>query len=265
METMNDNTANPTPVTTEEKPKKSIVNTIVNVLLVGIIIFGIFCSFTAFVSKAGSGVPSFFGIRPFAIQTDSMVPFFSKGDLVIDTVIRDYNDLEVGDVITFWTVIQGERVLNSHRIVQVDDYGNYLSFVTKGDNNTLEDYMTVHQSEIVGKYATHIKGLGTVIDFLQTSTGFLLVIVVPCALFFIYEIINFFRALFAYQAEKMRLMYQPGAQGAAVPMQPGVQYVQQPVQQVAQQPVVEQPAQPATEVTETPAKEEEKTSEEAVL
>ncbi len=257
METMNDNTANPTPVTTEEKPKKSIVNTIVNVLLVGIIIFGIFCSFTAFVSKAGSGVPSFFGIRPFAIQTDSMLPFFSKGDLVIDTVVRDYNDLEVGDVITFWTVIQGERVLNSHRIVQIDDYGNYLSFTTKGDNNTIEDFMTVHQSEIVGKYATHIKGLGTVIDFLQTSTGFLIVIVIPCALFFIYEIINFFRALFAYQAEKMRLMYQPGAQDGAVPMQPGVQYVQQPVvQQAVQQPVqqvVQQPVPAEPVVQETAA------------
>lgn len=231
METVNENVAtSATPVTPQEKPKKSVVNTIVNILLVVVILFGIFCSFTAFVSKAGSGVPSFFGIRPFAIQTDSMAPFFNKGDLVIDTVVKDYSDLEVGDVITFWTVIQGERVLNSHRIVQIDDYGNYLSFVTKGDNNTIEDSMTVHQSEIVGKYATHVKGLGTVIDFLQTSTGFLIVIVIPCALFFIYEVINFFRALFAYQAEKMRLMYQPGAQSA-----------QQPVQQPVGQPMVQQP------------------------
>ncbi len=208
--------------------KKKIGNIIISVILILIIIFGIFCSFTAFVSKSGSGVPSIFGIRPFAIQTESMEPFFCKGDLIIDKVVKDYNDLKIGDVITFWTVIQGERVLNSHRIIEIQDNGNYLSFVTKGDNNAYEDSMTVHQSEIVGKYAARIKGMGSAIDFLQTSKGFLLVIVLPCALFFIYELINFFRALFAYQAEKVRLKYQPMAQPDATQMQ-----YQQPAQQNA--------------------------------
>ena len=129
-----------------------------------------------------------------------MKPFFSKGDLILDKVVKDPAELEVGDVITFWTVIQGERVLNSHRITEINDYENYLAFVTKGD--------TVHEAEIVGKYMTHIPGVGTVIDFLQTGTGFLLVIVIPCALFFIYQLIVFFKALFAYQAEKLRLQYQ---------------------------------------------------------
>ena len=188
--------------------KGKVGNTIVNVILILAILLGIFCSFTAFVSKSGSGVPSFFGIRPFSIQTESMEPFFNKGDLIIDVAVKDPKELEVGDVITFWTVIQGERVLNSHRIVQIDDYENYLSFVTKGDNNTIEDSLTVHQAEIVGKYVAHIPGVGTVIDFLQTGTGFLIVIVIPCALFFIYQLIVFFKSLFAYQAEKVRLQYQ---------------------------------------------------------
>ena len=197
---------------TQKKGKNAsqnkVLNTVVNVVLVIAILLGIFCSFTAFVAKSGSGDPSFFGIRPFSIQTESMEPFFSKGDLIIDVVVKDPSELQVGDVITFWTVIQGERVLNSHRIIQIDDYENYLSFVTKGDNNSVEDSLTVHQSEIVGKYKTHIPGVGTVIDFLQTGTGFLLVIVIPCALFFIYQLIVFFKALFAYQAEKLRLQYQ---------------------------------------------------------
>ena len=188
--------------------KNKVLNTIVNVVLILAILLGVFCSFTAFVAKSGSGVPSFFGIRPFSIQTDSMKPFFSKGDLILDKVVKDPAELEVGDVITFWTVIQGERVLNSHRIIEINDYENYLSFVTKGDNNSVEDSLTVHEAEIVGKYMTHIPGVGTVIDFLQTGTGFLLVIVIPCALFFIYQLIVFFKALFAYQAEKLRLQYQ---------------------------------------------------------
>jgi signal peptidase len=184
------------------------VNIAVNIILILAILFGIFCSFTAFVSKRGSGVPSFFGIRPFAIQSDSMAPFFFKGDLVLDTVVKDPKDLKVGDVITYWTVISGERVLNSHRITEITDMGTYLCFNTKGDNNTIEDAIGVHQAEIVGKYMTHIPKLGTVIDFLQTGTGFLIVILVPVFLFFVYHVVQFFKTLFAYKAEKMRLQIQ---------------------------------------------------------
>jgi hypothetical protein len=49
--------------------------------------------------------------------------------------------------------------------------GTYLYFTTKGDNNTIEDAIGVHQAEIVGKYLTKIPKMGTVIDFLQTGTA----------------------------------------------------------------------------------------------
>ena len=191
----------------EPKKENKVLSTIVNVILVLAIALGIFCAFNAFIAKSGNSVPSFFGYRTFAIQSDSMKPFFSKGDLVIDKTV-DPDTLEVGDVITFWTVIQGERALNTHRIIQIDDNGTFRNFITKGDNNSIEDGLTVHESEVVGKYVGHIKGFGSVIDFLQTSKGFLLVIVLPCAIFFIYQLIVFFKALFAYQAEKTRLQYQ---------------------------------------------------------
>ena len=194
-----------------EKNEKKTGRIIVDVLLVLALVILFVVSFTAFVTKSGSGVPSFFGIRPFAIQTESMSPTFDPGDLIIDTVVKDTDTLEVGDIITFWTVIQGERVLNTHRIVEISDYENYRAFTTKGDNNTIEDGLTVHENEVVGKYCFRIPKLGSVIDFLQTSTGFLLVIVVPVAIFFVYHLISFFKALFAYQAEKVRLQYEQEA------------------------------------------------------
>jgi signal peptidase I len=193
-------------LTTEGRTKKpnNAAGVVVNVILVLAILIGIFCSFTAFISKKGSGVPSFFGYRPFAIQSDSMAPFFNKGDLIIDGKVSDPATLKVGDVITFWTVIDGERVLNSHRITAIDDNGTYLYFTTKGDNNTIEDSIGVHQADIVGKYMTRIPKVGSVIDYLQTGTGFLIVIVVPVILFFIYHLVQFFKTLFAYKTEKMR-------------------------------------------------------------
>ncbi|NCB75127.1 MAG: signal peptidase I [Clostridia bacterium] len=197
-------------VSTEIKQtsKNRALGIIVNIILILAIVLGIFCSFTAFVSKKGSGVPSFFGIRPFAIQSDSMAPLFYKGDLIIDKTVKDPSKLKVGDVITFWTVINGERVLNSHRITEIADKSTYLYFTTKGDNNDIADTIGVHQSEIVGRYIGRVPGLGTVIDYLQTGTGFLLFIVIPVFLFFVYQLFSFFKTLFAYKAEKMRLQIQ---------------------------------------------------------
>lgn len=189
----------------ETKVESKTIGRIVNTVLVVCILFAIFVGFTAFVSKSGSGVPTFFGYRPFAVQTDSMKPEFEAGDMIIDEVITDATDLKVGDVITYWTIIEGEEVLNSHRITSITDYENYLYFDTKGDNNTVGDNTGVHQNDIVGRYLFKIPMLGSLIDFLQTGTGFLIIIVVPVFVFFIYQLAEFFKALFAYQREKLRL------------------------------------------------------------
>ncbi len=53
-----------------------------------------------------------------------------------------------------------------------------------------------------------VGGVGKVVDYLQTSTGFLIVIVLPVFLFFLYHLIQFFRALFEYQNVKNRIRYE---------------------------------------------------------
>lgn len=185
--------------------KKSVGNTIATVVLIICILVAIMAGYSAYATKAGSGVPSIFGFRPFAVQSDSMAPTFEKGDLIIDKAVKDPHDLVEGDVITFWTVINGQKVLNTHRIIAITDYENYLYFDTKGDNNTIEDATGVHQNDIVGIYSFKLKNVGTVLDFLQTSVGFGLCIVLPVAIFFIFELISFFKTLMAYKTEKVRL------------------------------------------------------------
>ena len=131
----------------------SVVNTIVNIVLVAAIILAAVCTYVSFVSTSGNGVPSIFGIRPFSIQTDSMYPTLNPGDLIISTAVKDASELRSGDIITYWTVINGERVLNTHRITDIYDGGNYRIFATKGDNNLIADPLTVHESEVVGKFS----------------------------------------------------------------------------------------------------------------
>ncbi len=192
---------------TVSKGRKTL-NMIVNIVLIVALVFAAVCTYVSFVSASGNGVPSVLGLEFFSIQTDSMAPFLDAGDLAIGRVIKDKSTLRAGDIITYWTVINGERVLNTHRIEAIYDGGGFLIFGTKGDNNPSADPLTVHESEVVGKYVGKVPAVGKVLDYLQTSTGFLIVIVIPVFLFFIYHLVQFFRVLFEFQNVKNRLRYE---------------------------------------------------------
>lgn len=192
----------------EESKTHKVLSTVINVILVISIILAAVCTYVSYVSTSGSGVPSLFGLQIFSIQTDSMYPVLRPGDLIIDTAVKDAGDLRKGDIITYWTVINGERTLNTHTIHEIYDGGDYLIFATKGENNTAADPLTVHESEIVGIYKARIPSVGKFFDYLQTSTGFLLVVVIPVFIFFLFHLVQFFRVLFEYQNVKNRLKYE---------------------------------------------------------
>lgn len=194
--------------TTQKRSISKTINTVINVLLVIVIVFAAITTFVSFVTTSGNGVPSIFGVQFLSIQTDSMYPALKPGDLAIDTPVRDLSKLRPKDIITYWTVIDGERVLNTHRIENIYDGGGYLIFETKGDHNTSVDPLTVHESEVVGQYRFRISGAGKVFDYLQTSTGFFLVVLLPVILFFIFNLVQFFRALFEYQGVKNRIKFE---------------------------------------------------------
>ena len=193
----------------EESKGKRILNAIVNTVLVIAIALAAMCTYISFVSSSGNGVPSILGVRMFSIQTESMYPVLMPGDLIFDTAVKDAGTLRQGDIITYWTVINGERVLNTHTIYEIYDGGGYLIFETKGEKNTTVDPLSVHESEIVGKYSGfRIPSMGKAFDYLQSPTGFLVVIVVPVFLFFLFHLVQFFRVLFEYQNVKNRIKFE---------------------------------------------------------
>ena len=193
----------------EESKGKKVLNAIVNTVLVIAIVLAALCTYVSYVNTSGNGVPSILGVRMFSIQTESMYPVLMPGDLIFDTAVKDPGTLRQGDIITYWTVINGERVLNTHTIYEVYDGGGYLIFETKGEKNTAVDALSVHESEIVGKYSgIRIPTLGKVFDYLQSPTGFFVVIVIPVFLFFLFHLVQFFRVLFEYQNVKNRIKFE---------------------------------------------------------
>lgn len=196
-------------VVAKETKGQKIVSRIVNVVLVLAIALAAVSTYVSYVSTSGSGVPSVLGVQMLSIQTESMYPVLKPGDLIFDISVKNPDNLKVGDIITYWTIINGERVLNTHTIHEIADGGEHLIFVTKGENNTTADPLVVHEAELVGKFTgLKIAGLGKAFDYLQTSTGFLIIVVIPVFIFFLYYLVQFFRVLFEYQNVKNRIKYE---------------------------------------------------------
>lgn len=168
---------------------KKTIQILLSIVLWGIILLAALFAFTTLATKDNNTVASLAGFTPLTVASDSMAPTFESGDLII---IKKCNPetLKEGDIITFHTIINNEFALNTHRIEKISDNEGDIRFTTKGDNNEISDIHLISKGDIVGKYVMKIKGLGNVIGFLSSSTGFLVVIVLPLLLFFIYQLYN---------------------------------------------------------------------------
>ncbi len=161
---------------------------VLSVILWAIILIAALYAFTTMATRDNQNVANIFGYTPLTVQSDSMVPTFAAGDLIFIKKC-DPATLEEGDIICFHTIIDNEYALNTHRIESIESVGDTRSYTTIGDNNNgITDQHVISDGDIVGKYVGHLTGFGKVMDFLSSSMGFLIVIILPMMLFFIYQI-----------------------------------------------------------------------------
>ncbi len=171
---------------------KKALKIIVNILAWIILIFALLVTVVVFSSARNNNVANLFGFIPLTVESDSMKPTFAKDDLIICREIDDINKLKKGDVITFWTIIDGKKVKNTHRIVDINIAENSRSFVTRGDNNNQNDTVPAYAGDLIGKWTEFkITGAGKPMDFLRTKKGFFICIIIPMALFFLFELYKF--------------------------------------------------------------------------
>lgn len=169
------------------KVLKKIGTIAASIVLWIIILLAALFAFTTLASNKEGQVKSLFGVSPLIVQTNSMAPTFEAGDLILVGKV-DPATLTEGDIITFHTIIQNEYALNTHRISKIEETAGVRSYTTKGDNNEVADSHIIASGDIVGKYMFRMKKIGKVMEFLSGSVGFLLVIVLPLLLFFIYQV-----------------------------------------------------------------------------
>ena len=186
---------------------------------VGMMIFTIF-SVTTF----DRNDRSIFGIRFYIVQTDSMSPsennkdldvHFDAGDIVLIKTVDDPTALQPGDVIAFISqnsVSMGETVTHMIREVRKTTDGRVIGYVTYGTNTGTDDEAIVEPAYVLGVYSGKLPKLGYFFQFLQSTPGYIVCILVPFLILILYQGVNTVRLFKRYKKEQMQDMENERAQ-----------------------------------------------------
>lgn len=171
-----------------------------------ILLCALFIILTLSQKQNSDGLAKLLGYSPLSIQSDSMKgdkkENFQTGDLILVKSLseNEVQDLKAGDIISFRDIVDGKRIINTHRIIEIIDKNGLHSFVTKGDNNPVSDEDVRDARDVIAVYkGSKIAGGGKVLDFLNDKWGFFFCLVLPLALFFIWRIIKLITAIGAYK------------------------------------------------------------------
>lgn len=103
------------------------------------------------------------GMKPYIVQSGSMEPAILTGSLCFVDTKYAYDYISKGDVIAY--DINGKMI--THRVIKITSEG----FVTKGDNNELNDGISTTKGNYVGRNILALPYLGYLLAFIQTSRG----------------------------------------------------------------------------------------------
>ena len=133
----------------------------------------------------------------YVVLTGSMLPKIKVEDVVVTKKI-EAKELKEGDIITFAS--SDERyagTIITHRIKKkyYDSTTGKYTFQSQGDNNNVADNALVEEQNIYGKVILKIPKLGYLQLFLASKGGWILVILIPCAVVVSFDIVKLFKMM----------------------------------------------------------------------
>ncbi|MDP2674684.1 MAG: signal peptidase I [Dehalococcoidia bacterium] len=123
-------------------------------------------------------MPRLSGYQTYVIYGSSMEPTIKVGSLILAKP-AEVDGLEVGDIIAFQS--PGNGVTVTHRIVGVREENGQHYFRTKGDASNGGDPQEVRLEDGVQELAYDLPYLGYFLHFAKSTTGMILLLVLPAA------------------------------------------------------------------------------------
>ncbi len=167
-----------------------------------------------------------FGLRFDIVLTDSMKEdkesggrgAFASGDLIVGVKV-DPSELKAGDIITFMSTNptdtdQGKQTYGSigatvsHKIREVvkSSDGKLIGFKTYGTTTGADDEVIVGPADIYSKYLFTVPFLGHFFQFIKTTPGYIVCILIPFLIIIALQIVNFVQIFRKYRSEQLSEM-----------------------------------------------------------
>lgn len=180
---------------------KNVFTTLIVIIAVSMMVFTIVSVLTF--DRADRNI---LGYKAFIVLSDSMSKDNIKaGDLVLVKEVAP-ETLKAGDIISFQSVNDDDTYgkIVTHKIyeVTVDDQG-ILSFRTYGTTTGTIDEKLVQRSYVYGKHAVTLHGVGTFFNFLKSTPGYIICILIPFLLLIIIQGLNSIKLFKKYKQEQL--------------------------------------------------------------
>lgn len=190
----------------EESKLSKVLNIIVSIISYTIILLCLIISIFAISTKTNNGIAAIGGNACLTVNSESMTGTIDKGDLIfIKTITFDDKEkvfvdndkkqitfVENKTIATFYCDINGDNKLDivTHKYIGMEGnsykfQGTYIKAEDKGAELRMQ---YVSANSIIGVYeGKKIGGVGSLINFLQSSVGFFVCFVLPIFLFVCYR------------------------------------------------------------------------------
>lgn len=118
-------------------------------------------------------------------NNNKFLPDYKPGDLLI--IKSQSSGINVGDVVYYYVTVNEEYIVKSG-IVETKMEDDYSALYTLKDGGNV----SIAGNRVIGKYVSIESGKGAILDFLEGRVGFLLCVLLPVLLIFIYQIYRLF-------------------------------------------------------------------------
>ena len=108
-----------------------------------------------------------------------MEPTINPGDAIFIKEVPQ-NELKENDIISF----RDGDIINTHRIVRINDNNGNITYTTKGDNNKNEDRVAVSYDKIEGKYEFKLSGVGILVEMIKSKITLVILLIILILIYY---------------------------------------------------------------------------------
>lgn len=164
---------------------KNVLKVLLSILEILIIIFAIFMVSTIFLrNKFGY---TQFGKNTWIIIDDMNITelsHFKSGDLLIVKSVL-FDDVKKGDELYYYDTVNEEYIIRTGIVKEKTGDNRSALYIFEENPKT-----SISSDRIVGIYDSSSSNWGAVIGFLQSTAGFLIFVILPILVLFIYQVYN---------------------------------------------------------------------------